>query len=190
MNNNYYYHNYYYYYYYCNSLTIRSFLSPWAMVIDFRKKDTDIMPLKIGDQIIDQVWTYKYLGIEEKLHCSDHINNIRAKANKWLYFVRKLGQFKVDRTLITFFYKSIIESILSFCITYWGGHSSNKKTLDKIISISKDVKHPLHRFLNKSKSNRIDGYSHIMTKTEPHLKSFLPSAIRFLNDTNYNFSCL
>ena len=33
----------------------------------------------------------------------------------------------------------------------------NKKTLDKIISISKDVKHPLYRFLNKSKSKRIDG---------------------------------
>ena len=28
-----------------------------------------------------------------------------------------------------------------------------EKTLDKIISISKDVKHPQSRFLNKSKSN-------------------------------------
>ena len=161
------------------------------MVIDFRKKDTDIMPLKINDQIIDQVCTtYKYLGItiDEKLHWSDHINNIKSKANKQLYFVRKLGPFKVDRTLITLFYKSVIENVLSFCITCWGGNSSkgdrikvdriikisekfttyvlhldemhNKKTLDKIISISKDVKHPLYRFLNKSKSNRIDGYSH------------------------------
>ena len=72
------------------------------MVIDFRKKDTDIMPLKINDQIIDQVCTYKYLGltIDEKLHWSDHINNIKSKAKKRLNnFVRKLGQFKVDRTL-------------------------------------------------------------------------------------------
>ena len=187
------------------------------MVIDFRKKDNDIMPLKINDQIIDQVCTYKYLGItiDEKLHWSDHINNIKSEANKRLYFVRKLGQFKVDRKLITLFYKSIIESVLSFCITCWGGNSSkgdrikvdriikiseeftthvphldelhNKKTLDKIISISKDVKHPLYRFLNKSKFNRIDGYSHIMTKTERHSRSFLPCAIRFLNDKNYNF---
>ena len=48
----------------------------------------------------------------------------------------------------------------------------NKKTLNKIIglSISKDVRHPLYRFFflnkSKSKSNRIGGYSHIMTKTE------------------------
>ena len=48
----------------------------------------------------------------------------------------------------------------------------NKKTLDKIISISKDVKHPLYRFLNKDKPNRIDGYCHIKTKTERHLRSF------------------
>ena len=86
------------------------------MVIDFRKKDTDIMPLKINDQIIGQVSTYICLGvtIDEKLHCSDHINNIKSKTNKRLYFVRKLGHFKVDKTLITLFYKSVIESILSF----------------------------------------------------------------------------
>ena len=178
------------------------------------------MPLKIYDKIIEQISTYKYLGVTigEKLHWSDHLNNIKFKANKRLYFVRKLGQFKIDRTLITLFYKSVIESILSFCITCWGGKSSkgdrmkvdriikvsekftthvplldelyNKKTLGKIISISKDVKHPLYRFLNKSKSNRIDGYNHIMTKTERHLRSFLPSAIWFLNDKIYNFSSL
>ena len=64
---------------------------------------------------------------------------------------------------------------------------NNKKALDKIISISKDVKHPLYRFLNKSKSNRINGYSHITTETERHSRSFLSSAIRFLNDKNYKF---
>ena len=65
------------------------------MVIGFRKKDIDIMPLKINDQIIDQVCTYKYLGvtIDGKLHWSDTKNNIKSKANKRLYFVRKLGQF-------------------------------------------------------------------------------------------------
>ena len=36
----------------------------------------------------------------------------------------------------------------------------NKKTLYKIIPISKDVKHPLYRFLNKSKSYRNGGCSH------------------------------
>ena len=88
----------------------------------------------------EQVSTYKYLGvtIDEKLHWSDHINNIKSKAIKRLYFVRKLGQFKEDRILINLFYKSVIESILSFCITCWGGTSSkgDRIKVDRIIKIS------------------------------------------------------
>ena len=42
------------------------------------------MPLKINNQIIEQVSTFKYLGvtntIDEKLHCSDHMNNTKSKA--------------------------------------------------------------------------------------------------------------
>ena len=179
------------------------------------KKDNEISPLKINDHVIEQVSSYKYLGvtIDDKLQWSEHINNIRSKANKRLYFVRKLGQFKVDKTLITLFYKSIIESILTFCITCWGGNSSKVdrikldrviktagkftshvlhldelhyfNTLKKISSITKDVKHPLSAYIDKSKSRRFDGYNHIMTKTERHLNSFLPTAIRFLNDRDY-----
>ena len=69
------------------------------------------MPLKINDQILEQVSTYKYHGviIDETLHWSDHINNVKFKANKRLYFVRKLSQFEVDKTLITLFYKSVID---------------------------------------------------------------------------------
>ena len=93
------------------------------MVVDSRKKDSEIMTLKINDQIIDQVCTYKYLRvtINEKLHWSDHINNIKSKANRRLYFVRKLGQFKVDRIRISLFYKSVIESILFFVLFVWAG---------------------------------------------------------------------
>ena len=40
----------------------------------------------------------------------------------------------------------------------------HKKIVDKPISISKYVKHPQYGFLNKSESNRIDGYCQIMTK--------------------------
>ena len=60
------------------------------------------------------------------------------------------------------------------------------RTLDKITYISRDVRNPPSHFLYKSTSNRIDGYSHITTKTERHLRSFLPAAIRFLNDKNCN----
>ena len=63
------------------------------MVIDSRKKETEIMPLKINDQIIEQVSTYTYLGVtvDEKLPWSDNINNIKSKASKRLYFIWEIG---------------------------------------------------------------------------------------------------
>ena len=63
--------------------------------------------------------------------------NIKSKVNKGIYFVKKLGHFKVDRTLVTLFYKPVIESILSFCITCWGGNSSkgDRMKVDSIINI-------------------------------------------------------
>ena len=89
--------------------------------------------------IIEHVSTYKYLAvtIDEKLHRSDHINNIKSKVNNLLYLVRKLGPFKVDKTLITQFYKAVIRSILSFCIT-WGGNSlkGDRMKVDRIVKIS------------------------------------------------------
>ena len=48
--------------------------------------------------------TYKYLRvtIDEKLHWSDHINNIKFKASKQLYFLKKQGQFKVEKCSLPF----------------------------------------------------------------------------------------
>ena len=108
------------------------------MVIDFKKKGSAIMPLKIDYQIIEQVSTYKYLGvtIDEKLHSSGHMNNAESKAKKRPCFVM-LGQFKAVKTLITLSYSYPMESILSFCITCWGGNSSkiDHVKVDRIIRI-------------------------------------------------------
>ena len=94
----------------------------------------------MNNQIIEQVSTYKYLRvtIDEELQWSHPINNIKSKEKKRLYIVRKLSKFKVDKTLITLFYKSVIESILSFCITCWGGNSlkGDCMKVDRIIGIS------------------------------------------------------
>ena len=93
-----------------------------------------------------------------------------------MYYLLGREQFEGDRIKVD----SIIKISEKFTThVLYVDELYNKKTLNKIISISKDVRHPLYRFFfNKSKSNRIDGYSHIMTKTERHFRSFLPSAIQ------------
>ena len=128
-----------------------------------------------------------YLGvtIHWKLHWTDRIN-IKSKANKQFYFVRRLGQFQIDKTLITLFYKFVIENILSICIPFGGGNSSKgeRMKVDGIIKISetaqsmpliwKNYTIKIHyvkgyqsqkTYLNKYKSNCIDGHN-IMTKKQ------------------------
>ena len=47
--------------------------------------------------------------------------------NKRLYFLRKLKSFHVDNTLLHIFYKAIIESVIAFAITCWGGNAQEAK---------------------------------------------------------------
>ena len=51
----------------------------------------------------------------------DHVKMTKAKINKRMDFLRKLKRLYVGKTLITLFYKPIVQSALSFCITAWGG---------------------------------------------------------------------
>ena len=62
-------------------------------------------------------------------------------AGQRLYFLRKLKNVKVDFTILTLFYKSIIQSVLSFCISSWFGScvESDKKKLCKIIKCAKKL---------------------------------------------------
>lgn len=41
------------------------------------------------------------------------------KARKTLYFIRHLRKFRLSKTMMTQFYKAIIESVLTFSITTW-----------------------------------------------------------------------
>ena len=114
--------------------------------------------------------------------------------------------FNVDKVLLGLFYESCIVSLFCFCINAWGGNlrardkykfnrvikRSNKlanitgyKTFDdwlllssqrKLAVILKDSSHPLHSSIQTSpRSGRL---LHITTKTQRHLNSFLPYAVR------------
>ena len=126
-----------------------------------------------------------------------------------MYFIRKLKEFNIDVTLCTLFYKSVIESIISFCITSWGGNAykTDVKRIDKIINkagrythgitdvqgifdkfcmlhlnkILNDDNHPIFNRITRSyrHNNRLLSQT---TKTTRHLNSFLPYSIRLFQD--------
>lgn len=187
------------------------------MVFDFRKNSYDVFrPVFIDDSPIEVVDTFKYLGTTFScdLKWSPHINAQVAKANKRLYFLRKLNEFHVDRTIMSLFYKSVIESIITFSMVTWFNGltvfelkkvNRVRKQASRIIGLSqdnyvtiyehklvqmmqiicKDSSHPLHCFVNTLPSGR--RYRCINTKTSRFSDTFLPYAIKYCNNNKLMF---
>ena len=111
---------------------------PKELMIDFRIKKQPLLSITIKNQTVNQVQNYKYLGvtIDNQLKWEDQVSTVFKKANKRIYFLRKLKEFHIDPILISLFYKSTIESILTFCIIGWGGNT-NEKQKNKLNSLIK-----------------------------------------------------
>ena len=156
--------------------------------------------------------SYKYLGtvIDDKLNGCENAQRIFKKANQRLYFVRRLNKFKVSKKIMSLFYKSVVESIICFCICSWFGGCSKleKKKIKRIVKnakrlgcetcsietiyhtsllkqlnhILKDQSHPLfNHFKYLPSGNRL---SSIFSRTNRYKFSFVPSAIRAFNESN------
>jgi hypothetical protein len=91
------------------------------MIFDFRKNKSNIDSVTINSQDIEIAKKYKYLGvyIQDNLKWDIHVNEQIKKANKRLYHVRCLSKLKVDNTLISLFYNSVISSVLTYAISSW-----------------------------------------------------------------------
>ena len=128
-----------------------------------------------------------------------------------MFFVRKLNSFDIDKTLISLFYQSVIQSLVSFCICIWGGnaivkdiknitsiiHQVNKITeiehlsVDQILmkfsekKMKKIINDNTHPLFNKiSFSNRSNRLILIKTSTERYRQSFVPRTVKYLYDKN------
>ena len=80
------------------------------MVIDFRTRNVTHVPLKINNMDVEVVTEYKYLGtiIDNKFNFASNITAVCKKANTRLFFLRKLYNLKVDKTIMELFYKSVV----------------------------------------------------------------------------------
>lgn len=183
------------------------------MIIDFRINKAPVQSLKIKNEEVEQVDSYKYLGItiDKQLDWRKHSEQVSAKANKRMYFLRKLISFNVDRTIMSLFYHSSIESVFSFCITCWARNVREKdkaklnamikkaskitnanflningifelNCVRKLKQILTDPCHPLFSQIKLSvRSNRP---LHMKCNKERYKRSFLPTSIRLLSVTN------
>ena len=107
------------------------------MVIDFRKWQHDPPTLSINGEVVERVDSYSYLGVEisNQLGRSLNTKRIQKKCGQRNYFVRKLRKCNVCRTITNLFYKSMVQSVLCYCLMCWGGSLSvkNRVLLDRVV---------------------------------------------------------
>jgi hypothetical protein len=161
------------------------------MIFDFGKRPKCVTPVIMDNQNIDAVNEYKYLGtiVDNKLNWKSNCKRI---------YLRKLNDFNVDSSIMNMFYKSVIESIITFSIVVYHGNShkthqyyktsvkNNKNIMYAYISAANIIPKP-----KLSEMTLITLYTYT-TQILPHshksnvaqnryLTSFIRTSIRMLN---------
>ena len=107
------------------------------LIIDFRKKKEEAVPVTINNQKIEIVESYKYLGVhlDNKLNWKENTGVLVKKAQSRLFFLRKLRSFDISPRLLGIFYQGILASVLFYAVLCWGGSIpiDDKNRINKII---------------------------------------------------------
>ena len=178
------------------------------MVIDFRKHKGEPVPLNINWDCAQRVSSFKFLGTHttEDRSWTANASAVVKKAWQRLHFLRILRRNHLEENLLVAFYRSTIESVLTYCITAWYAHCfvADRKNLQRVIkttqhitgsllpslddiastrclrrAITADPSHPGQHLLDLGPSGR--RYRCLKRRTNRLKNCFLPRAIRTLN---------
>uniref|UniRef100_A0A8C9SC26 Reverse transcriptase domain-containing protein n=1 Tax=Scleropages formosus TaxID=113540 RepID=A0A8C9SC26_SCLFO len=181
-----------------------------GLVIDFRKQDTAHAPIYIGGGVVERVNSFRFLGVtlNAKLIWTEHTASTIKKAHQRLHFLRRLKKTRMSATVLTTFYRCAVESVLTGCITSWGGSCSiqDKKALQRVVKtaqgiigtqlpavqdtyatrclrmmmrIMKDHSHPTLALFSSLPSAKLLRF--IRTCTARYKNSFYPTAVKVYN---------
>ena len=181
------------------------------IIIDFRKNSHNHQPLSIGNEEVERVPSFKFLGVtlSEDLSWSANTTLAVGKAQKRLYFLRKLRSAKISKQLMVNFYNCAISSILTYGLLVWFSSCTKAeqqvlqrvvKTVGKIIgttlpeistifttrcrrrvnNILRDHHHPAHHLFQLLPSGR--RFRAIRARTTRLANSLFPQAVRLLNN--------
>ena len=107
------------------------------MIIDYRKKQQLVTAIIIKGVEVENIETYKYLGLtlDNKLNWHSNADILIKKLNIRMYSLRKLYTFGVNCKVLLMFYNTIIASVWRYCLVVWGGNMTrgDRDRLDKLI---------------------------------------------------------
>ena len=113
------------------------------MIVDFRRQEHSPGKTIIHNNEVEIVSKHKYPDtiFDDKLKWDDNAEEIVKKGQQRLCLLRKLNYFSADQKILTLFYKSFIESVLSFSFTCWF-HClgvKNRNSLQRIVRIASKI---------------------------------------------------
>ncbi|KAI4871589.1 hypothetical protein NFI96_021134, partial [Prochilodus magdalenae] len=107
------------------------------MIVDFRRGRHAHLPLHVGGSAVEVVSSYRYLGVHlsNNLTWSNNTSSLVRKAHQRLYFLRRLRQAGLGSSVLTSFYRCVVESVLCFSINVWHGSCSaaDRKALQRVV---------------------------------------------------------
>uniref|UniRef100_A0A4W6DNS9 Reverse transcriptase domain-containing protein n=1 Tax=Lates calcarifer TaxID=8187 RepID=A0A4W6DNS9_LATCA len=180
------------------------------LIVDFRENQPSHAPLLINNKTVEVVSSTKFLGVHitDDLTWSVNTASLVKRAQQRMYFLRRMRRAHLPPPILTTFYRSTIESILTSCISVWcGGCSASDwkdvrrvvRTAERIIrtslpsiqdiaenrcasrarKICSDSSHPHHGLFTPLASGK--RFRSMRCRTTRFYNSFDPQAIRLLN---------
>ena len=130
---------------------------------------------------------YKYLGtiLDDKLNFKAHIEYINNKCQSRVYCLQKLRSLGVNQDILRTFYRSFVESILTFSFLCWFGGLSVKckSVMSRIVNVCSKVIGEKQTNLNDLYTCRIRKKASGIVSNKRHILSrcfeLLPSGRRF-----------
>jgi hypothetical protein len=109
------------------------------MIVDYRKRRTEHVPILIDGAVVEQVESFKFLGVHitNKITWSKHTRTVVKRARQSLFPLRKLKSPEILKR----FNSCTIESILTVCITAWYGtcSASDRKALQRLVRMAQYI---------------------------------------------------
>ncbi|KAI4900347.1 hypothetical protein NFI96_028637, partial [Prochilodus magdalenae] len=114
------------------------------MIVDPRRRRQELhTPLFIGETEVERVKNFKFLGvhISEDLTWLHNTHYIVRKSQQRLYFLRRLRKFGMSAQILSNFYRSTIESVLTSSIMVWYGNctAQDRKALQHVIKTAQSI---------------------------------------------------
>ena len=125
-----------------NNLELNA-LKTVEMVVDFRRSAAPPPPLMLGNTPVATAEHCRFLGLTISRDLKWGLNTLALlkKAHKRLFFLRQLKKFRLPKSIQTWFYTTIIESIITQSIITWfpAAVAKDKAKLQRVIRIAERV---------------------------------------------------